>query len=263
VITHYGTEDLPEADVVILHVDTTYLPDQYLQQVRRYPVVVNRGAVNISKTEYSHTIVTEKDDYAGPVIIKTKANYGGLPDAWYRNPGLMGRLRLRLRIFGQRNDSWNDRSELDPYRYPILNSKKEVPGEVWKNRNLMVQQFLPEREGELFFIRYYIFFGDQEWARRFGSKEPIAKFSTRVTDEEHIPIPDELVEIRNGLGLDYGRIDYVQHDGKVMVFDVNKALGGVKNDLGKFEVELDSLARGIDGFVEQCNTGGRPNGRCA
>jgi hypothetical protein len=260
VITHYGTENLPEVDIVILHVDTTYLPDEYLRRLRRYPVVVNRRAVNISKTEYSKNIVTEKDDYAGAVIVKTKANYGGLPDAWYQDPSLMGRLCVRLRILSQRNHGWENCSELDPFNYPILNNKKEVPEGVWKNRNLMVQQFLPEREEDLFFVRYWIFFGDQGWARRFGSKKPIVKFRTRVTAEKDIPLPDELVEMRNRLGLDYGRIDYVQHEGKTMILDVNRALGGAKHNLDKFEVELNSLARGIDRFAEQCNTKGKPNG---
>jgi hypothetical protein len=252
VITHHGTEDLPEADVVVLHVDTTRVPDEYRRGIRAYPVVVNRGAVDVSKTRYGGHFLTEPDDDAGAVIVKTTANYGGGPDdRYHRNRSRMRRLRRRL--VGKGTKTWERRSRLNPLDYPIFDSSREVPAGVWKNRNLLVQRFLPEMEGELFFIRYWMFFGDQGWARRFGSRTPIAKFHTRVTDEECIPVPDELVEIRDRLRVDYGRFDYVLHEGKPVVFDVNKTLSA-GGDLDQFADDLDRLATGINGFLEQ--TGG-------
>ncbi len=42
VFTCYGTQDLPEADVVIVHVDTTCLPIQYQELVNNLQFIADR-----------------------------------------------------------------------------------------------------------------------------------------------------------------------------------------------------------------------------
>ncbi len=257
VFTCYGTQDLPEADVVIVHVDTTCLPIQYQELVNNYPVVINGKAVTIDKALYCHHRITETDDYPGEVIIKTKENYGVICDERYQNRKelLVQKLvRRLLPLFRSRQENWRCRRTLDPLNYPILERKEDVPAGVWENENLMVERFVPEREGDLFYIRYWIFLGNQGWARRFGSRRPVAKFGTRVTDEETVSVPRELIELRDCMGLDYGRFDYVQHGNRVMVFDVNKTLGA-GNNVDDFADELDELATGINVFLEEQEKG--------
>ena len=81
VILHQGTKNIPDADIVILHVDRTYVQDDYVQFLSRFPVVLNRNVTDISKTMISNNILRKDENYLGPVIVKTNANYGGLPEA--------------------------------------------------------------------------------------------------------------------------------------------------------------------------------------
>jgi hypothetical protein len=251
VITRYGLRDLPDADVLFVHVDTTRMPPEYRRIFDRYRVAINQKAVDIDKTLYSRAMLAEADAYEGPVIVKTRANFGGQGDERYR-AGQRLRLRPLIRLLHRLSalfeTGWDRRRTLSPHAYPIFDSKRDVPDAVWRNDHLMVERFCPEREDDLYFIRYWVFFGERGWARRFGSKEAIAKFSTRVTDEETVAVPPELIEVRQRLGLDYGRMDYVQHGDAVTVFDVNKTLGFGRNTPG-FEAELDYLAAEIESFI--------------
>lgn len=237
VTTHHGASGVPDADVVVLHVDSTRVPARYPHALREHPAVVNRHALDISKLRYSQLGVRRDDDYAGPVIVKTTRNFGGEPEHLRRGP--LARLRPR---------GWRWIDTLDPLEYPLFDSKDHVPAGVWTNRNLLVERFVPEREEELYFVRYWLFFGDQGWACRFGSEKAIAKFHTRVTDEQPVEVPGDLIALRRRLGVDYGRIDYVEHDGRPLVFDVNKTLGG-GGDLSQWADQIDTMASGIDAFL--------------
>jgi hypothetical protein len=253
VVTRYGLSDLPEADVLFVHVDTTCTPPEYRDVFGRYKVVINRNALSIDKTLYSGAMLARSDDFEGPVIVKTRANFGGEGDERYRvGQFLRSRplVRLHHRLSALFEPEWRHRRTLSPNGYPIFDSKGDVPDAIWQNKHLMVERFCPESEGELYFVRYWVFFGERGWARRFGSRKAIVKFSNRVTDEESVAVPRELIELRQRLGLDYGRIDFVQHDGVVTVFDVNKTLGFGRNTIG-FAVELDYLAAEIENFIER------------
>lgn len=253
VVSQRGTRAAPRADVVVLHVDTTRTPEDYRRLAERYPVVVNGRAVDVSKRRYCGLTLRAPEDGAGPVIVKTDANYGGHPDERYlRSRSRLGRLRRRL--FGRPGGDWAGRTRLDPLAYPIFDRARDVPPGVWRNDALLVQRFVPERADGLFFVRYWVFFGEAGWARRFGSKQPIAKFHTRVTPEEPVTVPPALVGLRERLGLDYGRIDYAEPGGEPVVFDVNKTLSAGGN-ADEYAEELDRLAVGIDGFLARA--GGR------
>jgi hypothetical protein len=238
VCKHYGTKNIPDADIVILHIDSTIVPDKYVECLARYPVVLNRDALNISKTIFSENIITPDDAYSGPVIIKTIANYGGIPET-NRVKYIWSRLNLQ--------NNWGKVSVLDPAKYPIFKDKESVPAGVWKNKHLIVEKFLPERTNGLFFLRYWIFFGQKGWAGRFGSQEPIVKFGNMATKEEMVSVPEELTIWRKKLGFDYGRFDYVEHNGKAVLFDANKTVGG-GHHMEAYSKQLDFLAAGISDF---------------
>ena len=63
-------------------------------------------------------------------------------------------------------------------------------------------------------------------------------------------VPDEVRAVRRRHGLDFGKIDFVLHDGKAMVFDVNKTPTVYLNKAGQPGKFVRSLADGIDGFLK-------------
>ena len=164
------------------------------------------------------------------------------------------RIRRRLQtfrwpkfLFFPSENDWRKKGHLQPSDYPIYADKNSVPTGVWENPNLVVEKFLPEKKGDLYYVRYWMFLGERGWAARFGSKNPIVKFSNRSTADERVPVPDELVDLRKRLGFDYGRFDYVVRDGRPIVFDINKTVAGYKN-CAEYAAELDMLAEGIRSF---------------
>ncbi|AHF00153.1 hypothetical protein [Thioalkalivibrio paradoxus] len=83
---------------------------------------------------------------------------------------------------------------------------------------------------------------------RYGSYDPIVKFGNRVTPDTAVEIPPALRRTRNELGMDYGRFDYVMHDGNPVLLDVNKTMGGGA-PLRGYRQALAELAAGIEDFV--------------
>lgn len=258
-------DQLPEADIAILHVDATRVPSEYHDALRDYPIVLNRAVLDISKRRISNNIVHKYEKYTGPVIIKTDANSGGKtradrvlqPESRNTTPSARGARKLELssitrtvvsRLLGR--PMWRDIAVLDPKHYPVLPSVRSVPNAVWKNRNLVVEKFLPEQQDGMYFVRYYMFLGSRDWCGRFGSKGPCVKFSTMATEDQRIPVPRELRVLRSRLGFDYGRVDYVEHDGRISILDANKTVGA-GSDVERFSSYLDYLADGIDAFVDQ------------
>jgi hypothetical protein len=238
VFKRYSTKNLPDADIAILHIDASVVSGKYVHCLSRYPVVLNRNVLNISKTVFSDNIVKFDDGYSGPVIIKTIANCGGIPEAT-KIKYLWSKLTLQW--------NWKKVTMLNPEKYPVFENKEDISIGVWQNKNFIVEKFLPERENNLFFLRYWIFLGNKGWAGRFGANYPIVKFSNMTTKDEIVPVPEELKVWRKKLGFDYGRFDYVEHNGKPVLFDVNKTLGGVHH-IDTYATQLDFLASGISDF---------------
>jgi hypothetical protein len=245
IVSDLENENLPEADVAILHIDQTVVPDSFIDRLSEYPVVLNRNVLDISKSRISANILNQNDSYPGPVIIKTNANCGGVPEMklkLYSQPNEVKKITVKL--------SWEETDVMDHKKYPILRSMENVPIGVWNNKNLIVEKFLPERKEDLFYLRYYMFLGSTEWASRFGAKEPIVKFSKMATEDKPISIPEELRSLRKEFGFDYGRFDYVIHKGKLVLFDVNKTIGGGSQALLEaYSTQLDNLADGIKEFL--------------
>ena len=222
-----GIDRFVPADVVISHVDLTIVPEAYGKFLAQYPVVINRNVPDISKSTISRNLVGRDDPYAGPVIVKTDRNSGGLPEA--RMIGQRHLLRaLAARITGNKGSGrqieWADVRRLHTSEYPVFSSPQEVPSDIFDNKHLVIEKFLPEVTGESFHVRYYHFFGGQDIAQRYASKAKVVKASTSM-NYEIVPVPTELREIRKELGLEYGKIDYVIHHGRVVLLDVNPTPG--------------------------------------
>ena len=241
-------QTLPDADIGILHVDLTKIPEGYYHALQKYPVIINDAIHDISKDLFSVVIVSRDDNFEGEVIVKTKANYGGLLE--YRIDSIENNRPpdTRKRI------PWSDVKFLTVY--PTFKSIAHVPNDVWQNKYLIVEKFLPEQtQDSLFHLRIWIFFGEKEIHYKNTSRSKIIK-SSNIIRKEYLPIetvPEELRAIREKLKFDYGKFDYGIHNGKPVLYDVNKTPGSPQNNTRPSEQELaniQALSQGLYDFIK-------------
>lgn len=211
-----GTRRFVPADVLMLHVDLSVLPGQVLRFARRYPRVINQHVSDIRKRTYSQLIIDRQSGYTGRVIVKTDLNFGGGPESGgHPNRALRLYYRARRGYFRLLTGSRG---------YRIYESVEQVPALVWHDPYLIVERFVPERQGGDFVVRTYHCFGQRESFFLLTSPEPIVKSGpiTRV----HPLAPDpRLRALRRQLKLDYGKLDYILVDGEPVVLDLNKTVG--------------------------------------
>lgn len=218
----HGTDRSATADVAILHIDLTVVPDAYTACVADYPVVINAAVRDISKRAISGQCVTRGDGYSGPVLVKSNLNCGGLPELDLARCGPRpGRWAADLR----RRLPWTLRGTLKTHDYRVYQDVAEVPRTVWHNPALVVEQFLPERDGALYCLRTWTFLGDAHTHSRSWSPDPVIKSRNVVRREVLHQVPDALWALRETLGFGYGKFDYVVHDGRVVLFDANRTPG--------------------------------------
>jgi len=129
----------------------------------------------------------------------------------------------------------------------VYSSMEHVPAHSIDNPALVVERFVPEREDGLFACRFWTFSGNVERCARVFSREPIVKAAGQVRFE-FCDVPDALRQKRAALGFDYGKFDFVIHDGEAVLLDANKTPGTppVSNASGwpkEFAEGLLSLAR--------------------
>ena len=211
------------ADFAFVHVDTTVVPDEYLELGKRYPVSLNGHVKDILKTSISQYLLERDDSYQGPVIVKTNANYGGVNE--FVNETKSGQSEW---FDPSIERPWRKREIMDSLNYPIFDKLSAVPQGVWKNDKLIVEKFLPERlaNGD-YRCRSYIFFGEQELAIWLTSPKPVIKSTVATNMGVLGEIPQSLRDIRKASGFNYGKFDYTEVNGQVFVYDMNKtpALG--------------------------------------
>jgi len=246
----------PSADVLFPHLDLTITPRAYRRYFDHYALVVNRRLVDISKSRISTNLVGPHDSYAGPVIVKTDRNYGGLPEqhltpgsplarAWH---AIAGRPSPSSGAAPLEASGWKHLEALEPSAYPVFSSLGEVPREVFANRRLVVEKFIPEQDGTGFAIRYLYFLGQASVCYRLRSTEPATKFSNAHSIEQ-VPSPEALQAYRRQHGLDYGKIDFVMRDGEPVVLDVNRT-PALRPDAQALAREIiEGLAGGLQSLV--------------
>ena len=227
-----GVDRFVPADMIISHVDLTVVPDEYREFLSQYPLVINRSVRDISKSAISSHLVGRDDPYAGPVIVKTDRNSGGFPEA--RMVGqrhLLRAVAARLTRSGRSGARfqpgaipWAEVRHLKSGQYPVFPSLQEVPVDIFDNKHLVIEKFLPEIIDDSYHVRYYHFLGDREIAERYQSRNKVVKASSSI-QYEIVTTPPELDQLRKELGLEYGKIDYVIHAGNLVVLDVNPTPG--------------------------------------
>lgn len=208
-----------DLSAVICHWDQTKVDPSLLPSNPHNVPILNQGILDISKDSFSSLQVTEQDRWGGSVIVKTIFNCFGQKEQKKQRLSFWGRLRKKLS-----KHNWKLARRLPPREYPVLSNTSEVPRWVWSDSNLIVEKFIPEREGALYSIRFWIFFGQQSYSYRLFSNEPVVKnrdSAVRFEFLESAP-PEELLRFKEAHRLDFGKIDYVENEGQVIAFDINK-----------------------------------------
>jgi hypothetical protein len=237
-----GLRNWPQADIAIMHVDLSVVPQAYVEAAKRYPVVINGNANDIRKRIVSRNLVRRGDGYTGPVIIKTDLNSCGHPEA-----------RLMQRSY-EAGDSVRSLpiTVVDDGQYPILRSASEIPDSVWENPGLVVERFLPERDERGFWVRIWMFFGDRERCRRYRANHPLVK-GANVLSWEPAEVPDAIRAERRRLGFDYGKFDFaIAENGEPVLYDANRTPGGLPEvALPGLAVSNENLARGLEWWLKR------------
>lgn len=179
--------------------------------------LLNGRVLDISKRIFSSQLLAAGDDWDGPVIVKSNLNHFGIPEEHGRRPALLARTRLRLARL-----SWRLARALPPGRYPVLPRLAAVPEWVWSEPELLVERFVPERDGGRYCLRGWMFFGSRSYSYRLFSTHPLVKSGSMIGYEFLEGPPPELLAIRAAHGFDFGKFDYVQVDGRTILLDANK-----------------------------------------
>ncbi len=226
-----GTSRFEPADVAVAHIDLTVVPEDYARFLSRYPRALNLSARDLSKRAVSRNLVSSGNAWDGPVIVKTDRNSGGFMDRdlLERPPAGNAAIRWVRRTFDRltrrrlpRGEAaWRRARCLWSGRYPVFDSLRSVPPAVFENPALVVERFLPEREGDFYVLRTYTFLGDRFTSGRALSRISVVKSWTAVSGGE-APLHEGVLAERARLGLDFGKIDYVVRDGAAIVLDASR-----------------------------------------
>jgi len=229
----FGTAKFVPADIAILHIDLSLVPGAYVDFANRYEICLNKKAIDIRKTAISRQLLQQGDNYQGQVIIKSNANTAGIPE------------RVNGNWWSRRKFQWN---QIGPKRqqqlvirkasdYRVLENISQVPEEVFSRDDLVVEKFLPERDGDFYCTRTYLFLGDGESCQRNFSGSPIVSWSNSQPTQA-CEIHPQLALWRKHMEFDYGKFDYVIHDGQAVLLDANKTTGS-GDSVGDALVEQD------------------------
>jgi hypothetical protein len=244
VIYLFGVDDVVPADLLIVHVDLSVVPDAYLEFACRYPRVLNGELRDIRKATFTTLRVTGSSGYSGWVIIKSNLNHAGLPDA--RLARMTGIPRLAY-LAGRVVAPGRQRKLL---AYKIYQLVQDVPAGVFECDDLIVEEFVPELENGLYHIRHFDVLGDRFTCLRMASARPVVRGHWAVSSEVVEPHP-HVFQLRRMLNLDYGNLDYVMHNGVVHLLDVNKTLnaGAVSGARGAHAQRRQHIAEGIYAYL--------------
>lgn len=242
------------ADLALLHVNLTTVPQECLRAMSCHPLVINGSVSDISKRRFSQSLADRNEP--GMVVVKTDANCGGRPEFRHRLQRSSGWLGGRLGGEDRLTEALTRLDTLRPWsrvktlvRYPLFPSGRAVPPAVWTNLALVVERFRPERSGTSYRCRHWIFFGTREVHRVTTSPDPLTKRG-RVVEPLDEDVPAELRALRRELGFDYGKFDYGTADGAPVLYDVNRT-PGVRRDITIRPESLDLLADGLLEFLPE------------
>jgi len=248
ILVQQGLKNPPPADLAILHVDLSVVPEPYLELGRRYPRCLNIKTTDIRKRRVSRDLLREDDDYDGPVLVKTDLNHRGLPE---RNLALAtGGLRARLREAARRwlPKAWTGSLPTDEDSYPMFERRSLVPRWVWRTPGLVVERFFVERHGALYALNQWHFLGSGSLAVSILAPHPIVKFRQQVARFPfHDEVPAEIRRRREELGFDYGKFDYLVTEQGPKLLDANRTPW---MEMPVEEPRMAAMARGLAAYLD-------------
>lgn len=221
----FGIRRFVPADVLLVHVNLSVVPEPYLEFAARYPIALNGTARDIRKSAISTNLVHPGDPWDGPVIVKSDLNYAGAPEQYLRR----GPMEVRWKFLRSAR-RWLDRASgaVAPFAessdYQIFERLADVPDRWFHNRHVVVEKFRPEFEDGYYYVRLYQFLGDRWTCTRVGTSKRVVKSEPDARTEVVEPA-ESIMDWRRKLGLDYGKLDYLMNNGDVVMIDVNKTTG--------------------------------------
>ncbi len=224
-------------DVALLHVDRTVVPGDYLDYAKTFPLCLNIATADISKRKISGALLSRGDDWAGAVIVKTDLNNGGFAERRHHRHAL-------------RAGKSPDGPCPPPTEYRTYESLCDVPASAFADPALIVERFLAEPEPDGFATRFWIFCGDRGRCARYVSSSRIGKASSTLRSEE-VEVPDGLRAMREKLGFDYGKFDFVIHDGRAILLDANRTPGRPRNLIKRLAEGAPALADGFEQLIRE------------
>lgn len=235
-----GLQDWPDADLAILHVDHSLVPQAYAQACARYARVINGRALDIRKRHVSRILLRRDSDWTGPVIIKTNLNHGGMSEMNYFQ---------QKRKAGHHDIRPTPDMVFSTESYTILPDKEAVNSAFWDHPGIVVEPFLPEQDERGYWMRVWIFLGRQERSSRYVATDPLVK-GANIIGREECDVPPEIRAERERLGFDYGKFDFVVHQGRPILLDANRTPANPSPTLRPGMAEANArLARGLDDWV--------------
>jgi hypothetical protein len=177
------------------------------------------------------------DTWKGPVIVKTNANAGGIPE------------RVHLEVARRKGLAAGPPARYVTERYQVLESIARVPADLRLDPELVIERFLPERDPRGYASRHWIFFGDVGWCARVVGPHPIVK-GVDILERREVEVPEAIRAHRERLGFDFGKIDFVIHEGRPVLLDVNRTPTVPPNLTEPLSANLARLSRGIERWIK-------------
>jgi hypothetical protein len=237
-----GLRSPPVADLAILHVDLTVVPQEYLDLGNRYRRTLNGGVADISKRKVSKALLRENDDYDGPVIVKSDLNHGGFSEYQLRRAGQGRWGRLADALVGRRAGQGGR-------RYRLFERREQVPHRLWRNPEYVVEPLYTQRVGALYAMNQWFFLGEAEIVSTLLAPTPLVAMAS-VTERLplHGEVPEELRQRRKELGFDYGKFDYIVVDDSPRLIDANRTphLAGDPPLMPRIQAICGALAKGLE-----------------
>jgi hypothetical protein len=231
-----GAGPIP-GDVALLHVDATIVTDEYLGLASHYPRTINFGTGDISKRKISRLLVARDDGWTGPVLVKSNFN----------NNALLEQMHNARAAYAQRPLPHPGIAKGPPYQ--LFDSAQEVPAETWSDDSLVVERFVPEKAPEGgYALRTWVFMGPRERCNRVVTAGPISK-AADVLSYGPVDVPPQLRAERERLNFDFGKFDFVIHDGEPILLDANRTPGVARAIQPLIAKGALNLAEGLNALV--------------
>lgn len=216
----YGIAREVSSEIVFMHLDLSLVPEAYINFGVKFPNAVNLKLTDIRKHRFCSHRVLPGEVTTEPVIVKSDYNYNSIPEGYMKNN--FKAIPLREKIFFSKDCRYIQPPALAHRQpaYSIFKNSDSVPAEDWQEGRI-VERFLPERENDTYVLRLTFFLGSRHLTLKLKSTESIIKHENIMSLEE-CETPISLLEWIKEKELDYGKIDYAIHEGKPVIYDVNK-----------------------------------------